>query len=199
MRADPRAFRRMLAGLDQLRATVVHFGLIHTLTSRSWPELGWLGRFAESQGADLLQLHPIEATGRASTGADHLAGIELSKAWLATRALTAEYRDRFRVHVDVMTRRALLDTPDLDGQPDTLVVEADGTVVPFTYGMSRAYRIADLTCRRLRDAWPEFVADRYDRLRELHRVTRESCLAGPAQLFSWFEELVARSEGVPCP
>ena len=198
VRASPTAFHRLHTGLDQIRQTGVLFGLIHTITRRSWPELGWLGRFAAEEGASLLQLHPVETAGRAR-GADDLRldGAELAKAWLTTRALAIEYRERFAVHVDMLTRRALLARPDLSENPgegiDTLVVEADGVVVPDTYGLAREYAITDLTERSLRAAWPEFTRRRYGRLRELHRHTRESCLAGGAQLVNWFEELVRAS------
>ena len=197
VRADTTAFRRLLRGLDHVRAAEVPFGLIHTLTRRSWPELGWLAGFAAEQGAGLLQLHPIEAAGRARDGADLcLTGAELAKAWLVTRALAVDYRDRLRVHVDVMTRRTLLDSaepPDVD----TLVVEADGVVVPFTYGLSRAFAVTDLTRRRLRDAWPRFATQR---VRGLQRAARADCLAEDGHLFNWFETLVRRSYSVrPLP
>lgn len=199
VRADPTAFRRLRTGLDQVRDAGVLFGLIHTLTRRSWPELGWLGRFAAGQGAALLQLHPVEAAGRASAGGDDLRldRTELTKAWLTTRALAIEYRDSFTVHVDVLTRRALLEHAELSEDPDegvdTLVVEADGVVVPVSYGLARTYAVTDLTERRLRSAWPSFTRHRYGLLRELHSHTRERCLAGGAQVFNWFEELVGGS------
>jgi MoaA/NifB/PqqE/SkfB family radical SAM enzyme len=61
------AFAIMQARLKMLRASGVPFGFIFTLTETNIEELAWVARFALEQGARLLQVHPLEETGRAAT------------------------------------------------------------------------------------------------------------------------------------
>src|ERR1700732_2069259 len=66
MRADPRAFATMASRLGRLRDSGIPFGFIFTLTQHNLHELEWVAGFAVEQGARLLQIHPLEAAGRAT-------------------------------------------------------------------------------------------------------------------------------------
>jgi hypothetical protein len=56
-----------------------------------------------------------------------------------------------------------------------LVVEDDGSVVPLSYGTSRAVAVCNLRQQRLSDAWPDYEQTRYLSFRSLCRdVWRES-------------------------
>jgi len=53
------------AGLDNLRASGLNFGFIHTVTQQTWQDMVWMADFASNAGARLLQFHPLEIAGRA--------------------------------------------------------------------------------------------------------------------------------------
>jgi len=119
------------------------------LTRQSWEHLIWLTEFAHDQGASLLQLHPLELTGRAE---QRMPGQwpeddTLARAYLLTLALAAstkrEYRSSsmFIIGVPTGTRgnglclRARLAT---EGQPaaellSPLVVQAEDLWSPMLW------------------------------------------------------------------
>src|SRR4051794_24869360 len=68
----PGAFRKMVEGVEILKDLGTSFGFIHTITEQSWQKLFWLSEFAYAKGAKLLQLHPLELTGRAATDFNYL-------------------------------------------------------------------------------------------------------------------------------
>ena len=80
------AFDRMEQGLEVLKASGVPFGLIHTVTAKSFSHLAWLGEYAEGQGARLLQLHPLGLVGQ---GRD-LDEIGLDGELMARRTTTSQ-------------------------------------------------------------------------------------------------------------
>src|SRR5450759_5399538 len=67
IRQSPLAFDRLLRGVEHVRSLGLSFGFIHTLTKQSWTHLLWLADFAAQQEASLLQIHPLELSGRAGT------------------------------------------------------------------------------------------------------------------------------------
>ncbi|HLZ87099.1 MAG TPA: radical SAM protein [Puia sp.] len=68
LRDHPGSFAKMLHGVDILKAAGREIGFIHTALPRSWQLLPWLAEFAQSHGARLLHIHPLEHTGRAANG-----------------------------------------------------------------------------------------------------------------------------------
>lgn len=75
-----------------------------------------------------------------------------------------------------------------------IVMEADGTVVPISYGFSRRYGICSLKERSLDQGWQSFLNEGYPEFRRLCRELFEE-LVSPNQrpLFNWHERVVARS------
>src|SRR5437016_2217234 len=65
MRSHPRAFEIMVQRLDGLRKSDIVFGFIFTLSQYNLDELPWVAEFAVAQRAQLLQIHPLQETGRA--------------------------------------------------------------------------------------------------------------------------------------
>lgn len=207
------AFAALVSGLEAVRRSGLPFGLIHTVTRRSWEHLPWLGRFAVDQHASLLQLHPLESAGRARTGlrGDRVDDGLLARTWIMGRAIAATHQGRLRVHVDAVTRSTLLHRPDevLAGPesdhgapPDaaeaaryvpSLVIEPDGAAIPLSYGLSRAFRVGSLDASPLAAAWPDFTATRLPALRALCRSLRDACLESGAEVVGWHDLLVARS------
>src|SRR5262245_45760908 len=93
IRQSPTAFHRMLVGVESVRKSCIPHGFIFTVTRASWEHLLWVADFAHQHGARLLQLHPLESTGRAklllrgSVPDDDL----LARVYLLTLALLQKY------------------------------------------------------------------------------------------------------------
>src|SRR5205085_2509527 len=106
---------RLRAGLEVVEAGGWRFGLIHTLTERSWPHLAWLAEFAVEHRAGLLQLHPLELIGRAAAEMSglHPTPATLGRAYLAALVLGAEHRGRLTIGLDALLRRDVVEQPDL--------------------------------------------------------------------------------------
>jgi MoaA/NifB/PqqE/SkfB family radical SAM enzyme len=204
-------FARVLEGVEAVRQAGVPFGFIFTLTRSSWRHLEWMGQFAKDEGAALLQIHPLEMTGRASLEMARQSTDEssLSRAYLMAFALAAEHAGSLEVQVDLLPVEQLRRNPetvyaaerspeDIEGAPaaellETLVVEADGAVVPISYGFSRAFQVGDLRQQRLGEAWDEYRSSRYQAFRDLCRTVWDEVIASDVSLTNWQEVVVERS------
>ena len=113
MRNSPRAFDKMCARLQGLRASGIPFGFIFTLTFHNVHELDWVAQFAVEQGAKLLQLHPLEPVGRATRTLDGSLpdGEENAAALFEAVRIRELYKDVIDVQIDLATIPALLEHP----------------------------------------------------------------------------------------
>jgi len=189
----------------------LNFGFIHTLTQETWEHLLWIADFAASSGARLLQLHPLEMAGRAEGRLGALSAEEdgLAKAYLLATALAAKYRESMSIQLDLLHREHVLRAPQIvyadelsrewerNAPADLLgliVMEADGAVVPISYGFSRRYQICHLQEESLEHSWQSFLREGYPEFRQMCRELFEELIA-PNQrpLFNWHERVVARS------
>jgi len=215
MRASSRAFDRLLAGIATARDAGVPFAFIHTLTEGSWRHLPWVAEFAAEQGAQLLQIHPLELFGRAETGmrSDVPARDTTGRAYLVAKALEARYACSFGVQFDALLRRDIVADPELvyaapgdrasrantaAERLGSLVVEADGTIVPITYGFSRSYAIGNLHDARLAQSWPAWEREQLPRFRGLCRGVFDEISSSDARLVNWHDLIVARSHEHVC-
>ncbi len=212
LRGSPKAFDRLVSGLNHLRAAAIPFGFIHTLTRTSWVHLVWLAEFAVASGARLLQLHGLELAGRA----DHLTALAAdenirSRSYVMAAILAHKYAGVLDVQIDLLHRdhiiaepalvyaRASETGPSIDdvaiaGAPGVLVLESDGTIVPITYGMSRRYRVCNVHERSLASAWPDFVMTTAPSLASLCQAVFERLIAPDMEpLFNWHEHICAES------
>jgi MoaA/NifB/PqqE/SkfB family radical SAM enzyme len=210
LRGSPRAFDRLCVGLKSLRTSGLNFGFIHTLTYQTWEHLLWIAEFAAESGARLLQLHPLEMAGRGEDLGKLCAEEDgLAKAYLMATALAAKYSGSMTIQVDLLHRDQVLRAPEMvyaDELPSDwdaiapadllglMVMEADGAVVPISYGFSRQYQICSLKEQSLDHSWHSFLREGYPEFRRLCRELFEE-LVSPNQrpLFNWHERVVARS------
>ena len=199
------AFEAATQGLAALRDAGAAFAIIHTVRSDTLKDLRWLVSFAREAGAAALQLHPLEAAGRAV----QFHPPEDDEADLTTRLMLLaeglkQVAQDLPLQFDAIPLRTLAESFEapadgpLASSLDPLVVEPSGEVVPFTYGAPRALKIADLRRERLADA-----ADRYRRSggparAALHRTrTRTRLLAShPWPFVNWHAHLATASEGL---
>jgi MoaA/NifB/PqqE/SkfB family radical SAM enzyme len=213
IRQSPRAFERLVAGLEHVRSAGFTFGFIHTLTSASWEDLLWTADFAAQQGAALLQLHPLERTGRAATQMP--GGVpddaSLARAYLLTAVLAAKYAGAMAIQLDVFNTDELREQPELvyagelpghwRSRPAAellglIVVEADGAVVPISYGFGKRYHLGNLRQASLAMAWPQYVHRGYPAFRQLCQELFQAEIAIPAAipLLNWHERIVTYSQ-----
>jgi len=211
LRGSPKAFDRLCSGLQNLQQSGLTFGFIHTLTCDTWDHLEWVADFAAAHGARLLQLHPLEMVGRADPNLSSLCAPDeaLARAYLLAFALAAKYHSSMVIQVDLLHRLHLLEAPSLvyadeliDGWETApasdllglIVLEADGTVVPISYGFARKYQICTLREQSFQEGWQSFLQCGYLEFRRLCRVLFEELITCEQQsLFNWHERVVACS------
>jgi len=209
IRRSAHAFEQLEAGLENVRKAGIQFGFIHTLTQRNWEHLLWVAEFAAENGARLLQIHPLELTGRAGSqmAGDASEDDVLAKVYILAVALASRYGDTMKVQLDLLYRDHLREEPGLVYAEETennqttpanvlglLVLEPDGTVVPVSYGFSRRYKLCNVKEQGLVDAWPHYFATRYHQFRALcRRVWDELCTPDAPLLSNWHEVIVSRS------
>lgn len=211
VRQSPDAFDRLVRGVAAVRDAGIPFGFIHTVTRRSWPHLLWTAEFAAQQGARLLQLHPLELTGRAATlmRGDEPDDDLLARVYVLSVALASKYQGEMKIHFDAFRKDDVMANPEhvyasregdetvgasLADLLGVMVVETDGTVVPVSYGFSHRYQVCDLRHQRLATAADAYVAHGYPAFRRLCRAVYEE-IAVPCDLpfFDWHALIVARS------
>jgi MoaA/NifB/PqqE/SkfB family radical SAM enzyme len=199
LRGSPRAWERLVRGLASIREREIGFGVIHTVTAANWRFLFETAEFAAGSGAKLLQLHLIEAAGRAVThAADLMLDEELaSKAYIVAALLKAKYGDGMQVQTDLLHRShlpPLCDGSDVARALGILVLEADGTIVPLAYGFDRRFAICNIREQSLASAWGGFTRRLFPHFLALREALHRE-LSDPAapDVCNWYEHMVARS------
>ncbi|WP_160109676.1 radical SAM protein [Pseudomonas izuensis] len=211
IRGSDRAFDRLLLGVKDVKNAEIPFGFINCLTRKNWQHLIWTASFAADNGASLLQVHPLELSGRAEHQmiTDFPSDEILKRVYIIISALEAKYYDTMRIQLDLLYREHLLDDPALvyadfervisiktppSEALGLLVLESDGTLVPVSYGFSRNYKLCNVNERRLKDAWPEYFENRYPSLQRLFlSVWNQMRLPESPTLCNWHELIVSRS------
>ncbi len=219
MRGHPRAFSTMARRLPALRDAGIPFGFIFTLTQFNLDELIWAAEFALAQGARLLQVHPLEAVGRAR---ERLNGAvpdetELSYAVLAVARLKELAGDRLVIQLDVAGRDAMAASPErvfaaaqwpsidlpLGELLSPLIVESDGTVVPVEYAFGRQWALGNLRDSRLPALAERWKRDSLAAFRALcQQVQRDATAPDEPAVINWYGRLAQASAGaaaVPAP
>jgi MoaA/NifB/PqqE/SkfB family radical SAM enzyme len=159
MRGRDGAYDAMTRRIDAVRESGIPFGFLFTLTQHNVHQLEWAAGFAAASGAALLQVHPLEASGRGRSIAGAVPdAIEASYALLEVGRLRRQFGASLRFHLDVAASRAfaaLLRAQDAVGGGELsrvlspLVVEPDGWCVPLTYGFPRYFALGNVNEERL--------------------------------------------------
>jgi Fe-coproporphyrin III synthase len=198
LRGSPHAFRDLHRNLAHVRASGIPFGFIFTLTLENLDQLAWVARFAIEQGAGLLQVHPLELSGRGEGLAGcHPDDLEAAAAYLECARLQAEHAGKLRVQLDLVDRLAMrndpgrvyadacaganIDTP-LGAMLSPLVLESDGTLVPVQHGFARQFALGSA---------------KSDDFRTLARNWKQQCFGDFRQLCREVFETIDASEGLP--
>ncbi len=200
MRGRPGAFATLAGRLDALRQRTIPFGFLFTLTQHNVHQLEWAAGFAAEQGAQLLQIHPLEAVGAGRALSSAVPdSTECGFAVLEVARLQRQFSSRLRLHLDLVPARLLArQLADLAREHDgdgpapvsPLVVEPDGFCVPFQYGFPRHLALGDLREHRL-----ALLAGRWAALPTLRAhlatVARQLESGGPGQVVNGYDLIAA--------
>lgn len=211
MRGSERAFDLTTSRMGALRERGMPFGIIFTLTQHNLDELPWVVNFAQEQGAQLVQVHPLEDVGAAAM---KLRGsrpdeTECAYGWLLSRQLELRSGGQLAIQVDLTLSTALCERPELfyatGYEPDAsrrfsallspLVIEPDGIVSPLQYGFARPYALGNIRTARLRNMMQDW---RGAGMLALHAVCRQvyeeaRCASAP-YFFNWYERVAQLAE-----
>lgn len=215
IRNHPRAFSKMKSNLENLQNADIPFGFIFTLTLHNLDELEWIAGFALEQGARLLQVHPLENTGRAR---DEMSGqepdeLEAAYAFVEVMRLRALAGDQMKFQLDLIDRDYLRKNPErvfaetltdsFDNMPfaeivSPLVIEDDGRVSPIAYGFAGQWAFGNLhhsSLQKMMDVWRLEKAPHFrDLCRKLHRKISTQKMEWP--FFNWYAALEAEADKV---
>ena len=216
------AYNEMLQGLKHLENHgSITYGFIHTLTQSSWEYLPWLAEFTLKHGSSFLQVHPLESIGRSDLlmKSKFMNYELLAKSYLLILSLLAKYKGKLHIQYDAFLREQLLEQPefvyaskftnsDLNKvrNSDTikpgdlisvLVVEADGSVFPVSYGMSQEFEICNVKNKSLLFGWHDYInSKKYLQFRKLCRTVFNDYVKNDVNktaIFNWFELVVKNS------
>jgi MoaA/NifB/PqqE/SkfB family radical SAM enzyme len=204
MRGRDGAYDAMSRRIEAVRAAGIPFGFLFTLTQHNVHQLEWAAGFAAASGAALLQVHPLEASGRGRALADAVPdAIEMSYALLEVGRLGRQFGPGLRLHLDLAATGALAELlralADDDGSGgggklsqvlSPLVVEPDGWCVPLTYGFPRAFALGNLNQGRLSGLAQPWMAARLPALRDVAcDLARQLGQPGTPPVINAFERL----------
>jgi MoaA/NifB/PqqE/SkfB family radical SAM enzyme len=214
MRSHPRAFEKMAQNLEFLRQAQIPFGFIFTLTLFNLDELAWVAQFAREQGARLLQVHPLEEEGRAGSELQGAAPdeLEIAHAFVEVARLQKLYSSQLTIQFDAADRNTLAADPArgfaIDPLPNAhefplaalvapLVLEHDGALVPFQYGVARDFQIAHVASPDFAGQILRWKLSGYPRLMSLcSRVYEQSLDPGgfAYPFFNWYSAVLRSSQ-----
>ncbi len=210
IRAKNGAFQKMLEGVEILRKHDKNFGFIHTITQESWQDLIWLGEFAYLNGAKLLQLHPLENTGRATETmnfnevntdlsyqtyilANYLKSKYIEKMVIQLDLLHREYIDMFPSSVHGFSRDCYREN-DISAIFDNIIIEENGRVLPYSYGFNEAFVIGNVNSFSA-NIFEKYMAKNTVKIKKLFDTTLEKVLSNKEiDLVNWNEELIRESK-----
>lgn len=142
------AFRKSLDGLETLTRAGITTGAVVAVTRACLPQLPDLVAVLREAGATQIQFHPVAAVGRANDTPDTCAELD-EEQMLRLLLLTEAFR---KLNPDTGFATDALTGIDIDaaiiGQTDALisplVIDENGALHPFAYGMDQAHCLGTL-------------------------------------------------------
>jgi MoaA/NifB/PqqE/SkfB family radical SAM enzyme len=197
--------------LPLLREAGIAFGFIFTLTQFNCDELEWVADFAREQGAQLLQVHPLEVVGRAGESLGDAApdDHELAVAFVEATRLQAEAGDGIVIHFDLLDRDFLAENPatffatpraadaasrSFAESVSPLILEADGTLVPLGHGFPRAFALGNLRNASFSDLIQDWRTTREVEFRRIcEGIWEEAQEPAEWPFINWYSEVRRRA------
>lgn len=202
------AFDKMMAGIGVIQEKKIPFGFIHTITENSWEKLIWLAEFAFSHGAILLQLHPLELTGRAATEFNEMLPSQesLHKVFIISNYLEEKYAGRMKIQLDFYHREFVVRSPrsvnflgkdykiTTDNFAETvksLIMDEEGNIYPMSYGFDHYYRIGNICdIPKGNDIFKNFVEEKGESLYGLIKNVFDKISLADHDMIKWTELIV---------
>jgi MoaA/NifB/PqqE/SkfB family radical SAM enzyme len=163
-------FARAQAALDHLTGHGITTSIAFTLTKDNGSDLRWLYDFACDHKVKGFEVHPLIDIGRAKdSGALVPGSAELrAVAWLLAICVLDHDNAGPVAILDAIQRKQLMESSWLDAWRDlqnrrfcdlvpSLVVEPDGTIVPFMIGFPHAWAIGSVFSDNLEDLCQSWV------------------------------------------
>jgi MoaA/NifB/PqqE/SkfB family radical SAM enzyme len=196
LRSREGAFDLAMAGLRQLRRAGAAVGMIHTVTRQSLAQMRWLIERALVEGIALVQLHPIEEVGRAATELAGQASDDLPSRLAYLARLLAPSSD-LRIQVDVLPRESVErlagERPDQSSLAhflNPLVVEPDGRIVPWTFGMPGELCVGSVNDGPFAELLDRYATNGVKAARQYERQVADRVLTQTEWPFvNWYAEL----------
>lgn len=216
LRGSALSFQKIIGAMEILRKQEKLFGLVHTVTKQTLPDLNWLVEFALEHGASLLQLHPLENNG-AAIGNDlsgkFLSPSDCSRLYLLANLLQSEYENRLEIQVDLHNRYSVMENSHLvyaASNPDQglcevtdlinpIVILSNGDIKPICYDVSDAYNMGNIMDLNLEAQINKFKRGKWRELHELcTRIHATKITAYDHPYFNWYEMLGHESRKTVC-
>jgi MoaA/NifB/PqqE/SkfB family radical SAM enzyme len=194
------AFARTELGLRALAEARIPFGIAHTLTAASAPHLAWLIDYARDLGATLVQIHPLQRTGRGVALSDqqlrHAETLQRVYVYAALRQIAGLLPV---VHVDLIPSgvaalrlrtiaERLLEGERCPSLVETLVLDAEGRFCAYSANASAPFVLSASPGASLRETWVGAWCGRIGG--EIARVADELAAFDEAMLVNWFDWIV---------
>jgi MoaA/NifB/PqqE/SkfB family radical SAM enzyme len=201
------AFAKTVENFQTLRSSGVPFGIIFTLTQHNVDSLEFVVRLAAENGARGVQVHPLTLHGRAAIElpGERPDGLELVAALAEAARLGAELG--VAVHVDALTVDQLLSYREhlvpqcpvrnpVEVAP-VLIVEPDGSIMPLTHELNRAFQIGSLRNELLSALVRDWLASgRADKLAKACERTWNELAGDGCDAIYWYDEVAARTNQI---
>jgi sulfatase maturation enzyme AslB (radical SAM superfamily) len=213
IRKQPGAFDKMLKGLEVVKEVKENFGFIHTITNRTEAYLLWLVQFALEQKAKLLQLHPLELSGRAAIEMNHMLPDQktLEKIYLASFLLKEEIGEELFIQLDSFHHDFIIEFPELiyAGKQlainkatkladcfRQLVITEQGDILPIGYGMHESYKIGNIFNPDYHEMVDLYFNGIYPQTSKLLVEVFENIKSGTEVMINWNSKLHRLSHGI---
>jgi Fe-coproporphyrin III synthase len=211
IRGQKGAFEKMMEGVNILNSLKKPFGLIHTVTPQSWESLLWLGEFAYENGAKLLQLHPLEMSGRALEKFSDLPIDDTlaHQTFILANYLQSKYSEKMVIQLDLLHRDYLEEFPQvvnsfdrkcaekgrISDLLDTIIVEETGRILPISYGFAPKFGIGNI--HNFEDStFDQFIDKKVPMLKTLFNQTLNTIFSNKEiDIVNW-NELLANASNV---
>lgn len=209
------AFNKMEKGVEVLKDLGKTFGFIHTITEESWQNFIWLADYAYEKGASLVQLHPLELTGRALKEFNHLVPSEesLHKIFILGNFLQEKFQGEMKVHLDFLHREYIVNSPlsvsyhgeDFELTPANfsdavkcLIIDEKGDIYPMSYGFNPYFCLGNIKeIKEGRDIFMDFINLKGKALYKLiSNVFEDIAKEREVDLITWTELIVKESHAV---
>ena len=209
------AFNKMERGVELLKNMGKTFGFIHTLTDQSWQNILWLSDYAYEKGANLLQLHPLELTGRALREFKHMVPTadSIYKTFILINFLKEKYEGKMKVHLDMLHRNHIMHSPESISYygPDfkitkenfsdilkCLIVDELGDIYPMSYGFNPYFKIGNIReIKEGKDIFAEFIEIKGEAIYDLISGVFQNIESGEGEdMIPWTDLIVRESHSL---